>query len=193
MKNLREERKCLVCGKNFFAKTSPSLLSKGKYCSRSCSSKGCKNGFKKGHKSFLSYEALAENGRRSSATRIGKKLSPEHKKKLSLAKIGRKIPKEQILNMCKAQLKRWSLIPKKIRPKYVHSRDKKYLQWRSDVFTRDNWTCQTCGKRGVFLEAHHISSWAHFPELRLVLSNGVSLCRECHKLTDNYKNKGVKK
>lgn len=64
-----------------------------------------------------------------------------------------------------------------------------YRQWRSDIFERDNWTCQTCGLRGCYLEAHHIKAWAHFKELRYELSNGVTLCRDCHKLTDNYKGK----
>lgn len=75
------------------------------------------------------------------------------------------------------------------------SRDKhslsepKYKKWRAEVFLRDNWTCQTCGVRGEYLEAHHIKSWAKFPELRYEVENGVALCRECHKLTDNYKGK----
>jgi hypothetical protein len=72
----------------------------------------------------------------------------------------------------------------------IHSVDEpNYKKWRSDVFTRDNWTCQNCYQKGVYLEAHHIKSWARFPELRYVLENGLTLCKECHKLTDNYKGK----
>lgn len=65
----------------------------------------------------------------------------------------------------------------------------KYREWRESVFQRDDWTCQTCGCRGVYLESHHIKSWAEYPELRYLLNNGVTLCRDCHKLTDNYKGK----
>ena len=64
-----------------------------------------------------------------------------------------------------------------------------YKQWRSDVFKRDNWTCQTCQARGIYLEAHHIKPWGTYPELRYELSNGVTLCLSCHKLAFSYKNK----
>lgn len=63
-----------------------------------------------------------------------------------------------------------------------------YKQWRSDVFQRDDWTCQTCHARGVYLEAHHLNSWKDYPELRYVVDNGVTLCLACHKLT--FANKG---
>jgi len=62
-------------------------------------------------------------------------------------------------------------------------------KWRIAVFTRDNWTCQACRARGVYIEAHHIKSWAKHPELRTILDNGVTLCKPCHKLTDNYAGK----
>lgn len=65
----------------------------------------------------------------------------------------------------------------------------KYKKWRMEVFIRDNWTCQNCHQVGIYLEAHHIKSWAKFPKLRYILDNGLTLCRECHKLTDNYKGK----
>uniref|UniRef100_A0A6H1ZFK3 Putative homing endonuclease n=1 Tax=viral metagenome TaxID=1070528 RepID=A0A6H1ZFK3_9ZZZZ len=76
--------------------------------------------------------------------------------------------------------------------RYYHNNNKKYKQWRSDVFTRDNWTCQTCGIRSksseiVYLEAHHIKCWAKYLKLRYIVGNGITLCKECHNLTKNYK------
>ncbi len=61
-----------------------------------------------------------------------------------------------------------------------------YKNWRKSVFERDNYTCQICSIRSkngtsVYLESHHVRSFALFPELRFELSNGRTLCKECHK------------
>jgi hypothetical protein len=53
--------------------------------------------------------------------------------------------------------------------------------WRSGIFKRDRFTCQKCHQVGGKLNAHHIKSWADFPELRFDMSNGVTLCVNCHK------------
>ena len=71
-----------------------------------------------------------------------------------------------------------------------------YRQWRKSVFERDNYTCQICGVRNerglgrtIALHPDHIKSSSQFPELRIELDNGRTLCAECHRKTDNY---GVK-
>ena len=56
-----------------------------------------------------------------------------------------------------------------------------YLIWRQLVFQRDNYTCQKCKKTKGYLHAHHIKSFAKFKELRTELSNGITLCKQCHK------------
>lgn len=75
-----------------------------------------------------------------------------------------------------------------------------YRQWRSDVFTRDDFTCQECGQVGGILNAHHIRNYSSIIqkyEITTVeealeceelwnINNGITFCEECHKKTDNY-------
>lgn len=64
--------------------------------------------------------------------------------------------------------------------------------WRAKVLERDNYTCQSCCVRGGILRPHHIKSFAHFPELRFTVSNGVTLCAGCHQKTDNFGGRAIK-
>jgi len=71
----------------------------------------------------------------------------------------------------------------------------KYRQWRSDVFTRDDFTCQKCGQRGGRLHAHHIKYFSSILSQNKIttlehafqceelwnINNGVTLCQSCHK------------
>ena len=61
-----------------------------------------------------------------------------------------------------------------------------YKQWRKSVFERDDYTCQECSSRGVELNADHIKPFAYFPELRLDINNGRTLCVTCHRATDTF-------
>lgn len=59
-------------------------------------------------------------------------------------------------------------------------RDRRHRKWRLAVFKKDNYTCQNCGRVGGYLEADHIKPFALFKKLRYEISNGQTLCRECH-------------
>jgi 5-methylcytosine-specific restriction endonuclease McrA len=67
---------------------------------------------------------------------------------------------------------------------WMRFRDPAYIAWRNAVLERDGFRCQHCGRqcakheRG--LAAHHIEPYATAVALRLELSNGITLCRDCH-------------
>jgi len=70
-----------------------------------------------------------------------------------------------------------------------------YRQWRSDVFTRDDFTCQKCGARGVKIEAHHKKKFSVILkeyEIETIeearncaelwnINNGETRCIPCHR------------
>lgn len=55
-----------------------------------------------------------------------------------------------------------------------------YIEWRSSVFRRDNYTCRCCNSSGN-LQAHHIKNFSDNKDLRFDINNGVTLCKDCHK------------
>lgn len=61
-----------------------------------------------------------------------------------------------------------------------------YKLWRKSVFERDNWTCIWCGKKDKTIQADHIKPFSLYPELRLAIDNGRTLCYDCHKTTKTY-------
>ncbi len=68
-----------------------------------------------------------------------------------------------------------------------------YRLWREAVYARDNWTCQVCQQKGGKLEAHHISPFADYPELRFAIDNGKTLCKKCHDKTKKGRGNGNNK
>ena len=56
-----------------------------------------------------------------------------------------------------------------------------YSEWRHEVYKRDYWTCQMCKEKQKQLVAHHIKSFNEYHDLRYTISNGITLCRACHK------------
>ena len=55
-----------------------------------------------------------------------------------------------------------------------------YAAWRQSVLKRDGFKCVVCGD-DEHLEAHHMYGYTENPELAVEVTNGVTLCRWCHK------------
>ncbi len=58
-------------------------------------------------------------------------------------------------------------------------KSKRYSEWRHKIYEQDNWECIECGSKENII-AHHVLSFADYPELRFDLDNGVTMCRSCH-------------
>lgn len=108
----------------------------------------------------------------------GKKTSEEIRKKISLSKKG-KVTKSEHWNW------KGGITPLnvKIRSSF------RYKKWRFLVFQRDKYTCQQCGQWGGELNADHIKDFAYYLGLRFEISNGQTLCVDCHKIKGTYKGK----
>jgi len=163
------------------------------------------------------------------ASKKGVPLSEEHKRKIGLAGIGRIKSPETLAKMSKA-LKGRTFSPETIK-KMSEARMGKpsntagernwnwkggitpmkkllwfsipYKEWRTSIFERDDFTCQKCGKRGVYLEADHIKPLAMIIfEHQIItkeeafgctelwnIDNGQTLCKKCHaeKTSDDMK------
>jgi HNH endonuclease len=68
---------------------------------------------------------------------------------------------------------------RKNKPQSQGRRSPEDLAWKMAVLKRDDFHCQHCGTDRK-LEAHHIKEAKDFPELRHELSNGLTLCHQCH-------------
>lgn len=171
--NLTILRICQNCNKPFQASKYNVAKGYGKYCSRPCRNTGAKLGFKKGHGRLMALERYKVVGEKISKVKKGVSFTEAHKKALS-----------------ESQIRRFSKTKRvKCSDREIRRKCQECVSWRKAVFQRDNFTCQHCGARGVYIEAHHIKSWKNFPALRHKLSNGLTLCRPCHSKTPNYKRK----
>lgn len=160
-----------------------------------------------------------ETKRRISRTRLerkipswnkGKELSEETKQKIRLKALGRKLSLDTIKKMVqsRAGYRHTEEIKQKMSGENHYNwkggitklteqirKSFEYRQWRSDVFTRDDFVCQECGHRGRGLIAHHIKEFSKILEEYSIktfgealdceelwnINNGYTLCKKCHK------------
>ena len=92
----------------------------------------------------------------------------------------RSYPEEAKLKLSKSQKgeKQWTWKGGITKKRDMHSLAVR--NWREKVFIRDGYTCKKCNKKGSKINAHHIKSWAKYPEFRFDVNNGLTLCKKCH-------------
>ncbi len=129
---------------------------------------------------LTSKETRRKIGLANSKSLKGKKLSLQHKKNIGKSIRGEKNPQW-----------RGGITPliRQIRNCF------EYRQWRSDVFTRDDFTCQKCFARGYKINAHHVKRFSIIMKENKIktfhqallceelwnINNGRTLCDDCHK------------
>lgn len=179
--NIMYKKTCLQCNKEFTKPYNRSIRDwneRAKYCSLDCKRICC----------------IPTNNNK------GKHLSAETKQKISLALKGRKltyIPIKGRIPWNKGTVGLLKMPKGKNSPHWKGGQDKnklirmstEYKSWRTAVFTRDEYTCKECNVKGGVLHAHHIKSFALFPELRFAINNGVTLCVKCHVKTESWGNR----
>lgn len=58
-----------------------------------------------------------------------------------------------------------------------------YIMWKTNVFQRDNYTCQIIGDKGNYdIVAHHLQGWHWYKEGRYDVNNGITLSKEIHNI-----------
>lgn len=61
-----------------------------------------------------------------------------------------------------------------------------YSNWRKEVYEKDWYTCQCCGRsKNIEKQAHHIYSFSEYDDLRYDIDNGITMCKECHYTTES--------
>lgn len=174
---------CAVCG--IKVKIQKHQIGRKKYCSLECAYKGQKYNnsglFKKGHNDVVPISSRGHS-----------------------AETRNKISKTNIQNN-NSGVKSWNWKGGISKVDKLCRRMPEYLIWRSNCFERDNWTCQNCNISGVYLTVHHKKSFSKILKENNInniidarncyeiwdTNNGITLCENCHSLTDNYKGRGI--
>jgi len=185
-------KNCLQCGKEFNVK--PCNINRSKYCCKDCFNKS-KIG-KVAHNKGIKNPGWTNNGsfKKGNIPPLkGKHHTEESKEKDRLAHLGK--PSKSKTKFVKG-IPSWNkgihidaIRGDKcwkwkggITPENHRIRTSLEMKlWRKSCFERDNFTCKKCGQSGGELRVHHINNFADFPEIRLSLDNGITLCNKCHK------------
>lgn len=64
--------------------------------------------------------------------------------------------------------------------KNLSRKSEEYQEWRREVYKRDNYICQCCGAKHKRVNAHHLNGFNWCIKDRIRVSNGITLCDDCH-------------
>lgn len=203
---MKIQNKCAQCGEAFTIDSYELKRGKGKYCSQSCAHKHfdkrkdtpcpiCGKIFRKKQAKYCSAECFAERQRR--------RKGPENKlwkgggvdivcKQCGVTfKVKRAV--QFNAKFCSRACKgKWNSENARGEGAFnwrggtstyqhlLRSRDE-YKNWRNQVFERDQYRCTRCGKLGGTIHAHHVLSFSKYPDKRLDINNGTTLCKHCHE------------
>jgi HNH endonuclease len=217
---MKNNRTCEICHVCFYEKPGRIAIGKGRFCSKSCFDKYQKGRIKNRSGVYKKCNTCAREfyvrkskihrrfcSKKCSIGNINYHTSDETKRKLSIINIerGHRPPSQKGKKFTKEHKSKLGLKGFKnprwkggITPENERIRNSaEYKSWRNEVFKRDNFQCVICGsgnKSGsrTPIHADHIKPFAYFPDLRLDINNGRTLCHSCHKKTDTYLNRWYK-
>src|SRR3990167_2514417 len=166
---------CLTCSKEFNIRPTIVRRGFGKYCSQTCY-------IQLGKTLSLETRNRMSNARKGKPQwwNKGKSLTEEHRRK-----IGRKGSLH------------WNWKGGKETENVRVRKSIDYKLWRGTIFKKDKLACTICGasqgwdkekKRHIDIQVDHRKSFSKYPELRLEITNGRVLCKDCHVQTRTWGN-----
>jgi hypothetical protein len=152
----------------------------------------CKS-IKTGNRDRLSYEFIKNEFKNGSCVLLSENYINAHSKLQYICECGEvsyitydKFKAGQRCNKCiktNARFTRenhWNYNPNKTDEERIIDRTyPEYIEWRKQVFERDNYTCQVCGVGG-HVHAHHLNGYHWAKDQRIEVNNGITLCDNCH-------------
>lgn len=188
------DKVCKQCTKHFSFRGCPTDVATGRgtYCSRSCVNKSLYQSVRiycqYCNQEIVKRRRLAQrycSKKCSDLVKKGVPLDPSIGRKISEKLKGKKPKNFGITFLYKGEGNcKWKGGVTKEAEKIRKSEP--YKQWRTKVFKRDKYTCVHCFQVGGKLEADHIKPFSAFPKLRFKVSNGRTLCHQCHVKTETY-------
>jgi hypothetical protein len=147
----------------------------------------------KSSKFWLGKHLSEETKKKLSIANKGKKLTKEHKRKISDGLKGKEPKNLQMIHklvrtedwknnisIAQRREKHWNWQGGKTEENRLIRHSPEFKDWRKKVFEKYNFTCQKCKVIGKKIIPHHINNFADFIELRFEVNNGIVLCEKCH-------------